>query len=169
MGPRGDDLQFEHRARHASTSTATSTGKRRAAVRSRSASYHPNIRVGQNDWSPIGSEIDGKIDSLRISNIARVFTPLYPPSPGAPTPPGNLVPNGDFESGLMGWRLNGYGDMNLVWETTGGAATGQKCLHTLSTALTDYATAARRRQSTPRVSRGPFRRTPADNTRLAVA
>ena len=104
--------------------------------------YNSTFRLGQNDWGPTGSEFDGKIDSLRISNVARVFTPLYPPNPGAPTPPGNLVPNGDFESGLMGWRLNGYGDTNLCWETTSGAATGQRCLHTLSTAINDYLTTA---------------------------
>ena len=48
------------------------------------------------------------------------------------TPPGNLVPNGDFEIGLTGWRPDDYGDINLVWETTGGAASGQKCLHSLA-------------------------------------
>ena len=119
-------------------STATYTGSSPTIA---APSYHPSFRLGQNDWSSVGSEFDGKIDSLRISNNARVFTPLYAANPGAPTPPGNLVPNGDFESGLMGWRLNGYGDMNLVWEATGGAASGQKCLHSLSTAITDYATA----------------------------
>ena len=117
------------------------------------ASYHPNIRVGQNDWSSIGSEMDGKVDSLRISNIARVFTPLYSPSPGTSTPPGNLVPNGDFEAGLMGWRLNGYGDMNLVWEATSGAATGQQCACTLSTAVADYATAPGGGSPPPLISR----------------
>ena len=30
---------------------------------------------------------------------------------------GNLVPNGDFELGLMGWRLAGEGDANLLWGT----------------------------------------------------
>ena len=118
-----------------------------------SAGYGSKMRIGQNDWSPIGSEMDGKIDSLRISNIARVFTPLYPPSPGAANPPGNLVPNGDFEGGLMGWRLNGYGDMNLVWEATSGAASGQKCLHTLSTAITDFATAPGGGSPPPLISR----------------
>ena len=44
---------------------------------------------------------------------------------------GNLVPNGDFEIGLTGWRGDDYGDANLVWETTGGAPRGQKCLHSL--------------------------------------
>ena len=57
---------------------------------------------------------------MRISNIARVFTPLYPPPPEPATPKGNLVPNGDFEIGLTGWRGDNYGDINLVWETTTG-------------------------------------------------
>ena len=42
------------------------------------------------------------------------------------------MPNGDFEIGLTGWRSDDYGDINLVWETTGGAHSGQKCLHSLS-------------------------------------
>ncbi len=104
--------------------------------------YTIPMRLGQIDWSPPGSEFDGKIDSLRISNYARQFLPISTPPAGGPaTPAGNLVPNGNFESGLMGWRLSGYGDMNLTFEVTGGAVSGQKCLHTLSNALTDYATA----------------------------
>lgn len=101
--------------------------------------YGSSLRLGTNDWNPMGSEVDGKIDSLRISNVARHFDPLSTtPPPEAPTPKGNLVPNGDFESGLVGWRGDGYGDVNLVWETTGGAVSGQKCLHTLTAARTDY-------------------------------
>ena len=88
------------------------------------------LYLGRNDYDS-SSNVDGKIDSLRISNIARVFTPLYPTPPEPPTMKGNLVPNGDFEIGLTGWRGGTYGDVNLVWETTGGAATGQKCLHSI--------------------------------------
>ncbi len=100
------------------------------------------MRLGQCDWSPPGSEFDGKIDSLRISNNARSFLPISTAPAGGPaTAAGNLVPNGNFESGLMGWRLNGYGDMNLTFEVTGGAVSGQKCLHSLSRAVADYATA----------------------------
>ncbi len=101
------------------------------------------LELGQCGWSPeAGSEFDGKIDSLRISNYARQFLPISPsPAAGPVTPAGNLVPNGNFESGMMGWRLNGYGDMNLTFEVTGGAVSGQKCLHSLSNAATDYATA----------------------------
>ncbi len=101
------------------------------------------LELGQCGWSPeAGSEFDGKIDSLRISNVAGSFLPISPPPAAGPvTPAGNLVPNGNFESGLMGWRLNGYGDMNLTFEVTGGAVSGQKCLHSLSRAVADYATA----------------------------
>ena len=95
-------------------------------------SYGPKFVIGNNDWSTTGAEMDGKVDSLRISNIARVFTPLPPATSEAPSPPGNLVPNGDFEIGLNGWCPDDYGDVNLDWETTGGAAHGQKCLHSLS-------------------------------------
>ena len=97
------------------------------------------IWIGRNDYNS-GSAVNGKIDSFRISKVARQFLPLYPTSPGVPTPPGNLVPNGDFEMGLIGWRGDNYGDVNLMWETTGGAASGQKCLHSLSSARTDFAT-----------------------------
>ncbi len=66
--------------------------------------YGPRFVIGNDDWSSTGAEWDGKVDSLRISSIAHAFTPLYPPSSGPPTPPGNLVPNGDFESGMIGWH-----------------------------------------------------------------
>jgi hypothetical protein len=95
------------------------------------------VWVGRNDYAA-GSNVDGKIDSLRISNIARAFVPLAPFPPQPPLAKGNLVPNGDFEIGLTGWRGRGYGDVNLMWETTGGAATGQKCLHTIPSARTDF-------------------------------
>ena len=96
-------------------------------------SYGSQLQLGQNDWNPQGSEVDGKIDSLRISNIARQFNPLSiaPPS-ASPTPKGNLVPNGDFELGLTGWRLVGEGDAHLVWGTDAkDPASGRLCLHNL--------------------------------------
>jgi hypothetical protein len=96
-----------------------------------SAGYGAKLLIGNNDWTTMGSEMDGKIDSLRISNIARVFDPLYPTPPAPATSKGNLVPNGDFEIGLTGWRGDAYGDINLIWETTGGAASGQNCLHSI--------------------------------------
>ena len=93
--------------------------------------YGSKLLIAQTDWgTPLGSEFDGKIDSMRISNIARQFDPLYSQTP-PPAPQGNLVANGDFEGGLNGWRINGTGDAKLIWETTGGAARGQKCLHTI--------------------------------------
>ena len=96
------------------------------------------VYIGQDDWNPSGSHVTGKVDVLRISNIARAFDPLYPPVTPPPTPAGNLVPNGNFESGLVGWRGDGEGDVNLVWETTGGAASGLLCLHSLPAGRTDY-------------------------------
>jgi len=94
------------------------------------------LRIGANDWSPTGSEVDGKIDALRISNVARTFEPLSlpvgeaAPSAGA-VPKGNLVPNGDFELGLLGWRLAGEGDANLLWGTDAkDPASGRLCLRT---------------------------------------
>ena len=91
-----------------------------------------DLYIGQDDWNPSGSHVPGKVDTLRISNIARSFDPLYPPVTPPPTPPGNLVPNGDFELGLAGWRLNNEGDANLIWETvSNNVASGRQCLHSI--------------------------------------
>ncbi len=94
------------------------------------------LRVGANDWNATGSEVDGKIAMLRISNIARTFEPI--PTPAGEkkdkiaAPQGNLVPNGDFELGLLGWRLAGEGDATLLWGPDDkGAASGRLCLRTL--------------------------------------
>ena len=96
------------------------------------------LRVGSSDWIPTGSEVDGKVDALRISNVARSFEPLATASPAAAAiaaaaPKGNLVPNGGFELGLLGWRLTGEGDANLLWGTdANNPAGGRLCLRTLS-------------------------------------
>ena len=100
--------------------------------------YGSTLRLGLNDWNPMGSQMDGKIDSLRISKVARSFTPISTTSPPVVTPPGNLVPNGDFELGLYGWHGTNDGDIALCWETTTGAATGLKCLHALPAAWADF-------------------------------
>ncbi len=89
------------------------------------------LRLGLNDWNPLGSEVDGKIAALRISNVARSFEPL-PQAAREPAGGGNLVPNGDFELGLIGWRLSGEGDATLVWGTdTKNPASGRRCLHSI--------------------------------------
>ena len=87
-------------------------------------SYGPRIAIGSNDWSATGSEMDGKVDALRISKIARVFSPLYPTPPEPATPKGNLVPNGDFEIGLTGWRPSSYGDAHLIGKPRGRGGSG---------------------------------------------
>jgi len=100
----------------------------------RTSSYD-NLRLGNNTWQKpdVTSGVDCKIDSFRISKIARVFEPITKkPAPRPATQPGNLVPNGDFEMGLTGWRGDGEGDIRLTWETTTSApATGLRCLHSL--------------------------------------
>jgi hypothetical protein len=94
--------------------------------------YSSQLRLGLNDWNPMGSEMDGKVDSLRISSVARTFEPIPQPIHEAATPKGNLVPNGDFELGLTGWRMSGEGDANLVWGTdTKDPASGRLCLHNI--------------------------------------
>jgi polysaccharide biosynthesis protein PslG len=93
------------------------------------------LRLGTNDWRPNGAEADGKIAAVRISNIARTFEPAAAPGAApapAPVAKGNLVPNGDFELGLMGWRLAGEGDATLLWgPDTTNPASGKLCLRTL--------------------------------------
>ena len=89
------------------------------------------LRLGANDWSPLSSAVDGKIDSVRVSNVARMFEPPVA-AHEATMPRGNLVPNGDFELGLLGWRLDGEGDANLVWgATTLDPTSGLRCLYNL--------------------------------------
>jgi len=90
------------------------------------------LRLGANDWSPLSSAVDGKIDSVRVSNVARTFVPPAAAHHEAPASRGNLVPNGDFELGLLGWRLYGEGDTNLAWgTTTQDPASGLRCLCSL--------------------------------------
>ncbi len=88
------------------------------------------LRLGLNDWNPLGSEVDGKVAALRISSVARTFEPLYAPARKIAAS-GNLVPNGNFEMGLLGWRLAGEGDATLLWgREEKGAASGRLCLRT---------------------------------------
>ncbi len=90
------------------------------------------LRLGRNDWNPLSSVVDGKIASLRVSNVARTFEPSAAAVHEAAAPKGNLVPNGDFALGMLGWRLDGEGDANLVWgATTQDPASGLCCLHNL--------------------------------------
>ena len=35
------------------------------------------LRLGLNDWNPLGSEVDGKVAALRISNVARTFRAAF--------------------------------------------------------------------------------------------
>lgn len=90
------------------------------------------LRLGLNDWNPLGSEVDGKVAALRISKVARTFEPLSTPAKTS-VASGNLVPNGNFEMGLLGWRLAGEGDATLLWgPEEKGAASGRRCLRTLA-------------------------------------
>jgi len=95
------------------------------------------LRLGANDWRALGSEVEGKIAMVRISNVARTFEPLADATKkdaaATALPRGNLVPNGDFELGLLGWRLNGEGDATLLWGPDAeNVASGRLSLHTLA-------------------------------------
>jgi len=91
------------------------------------------LRLGTNDWHPVGSFVDGKIAALRISNVARIFAPSSPAGPRQEVAPaGNLVPNGDFELGLLGWRIGSEGDARLSWAPDADhPARGRLCLQGL--------------------------------------
>ena len=78
--------------------------------------YNSTFRLGQNDWGPTGSEFDGKIDSLRISNVARVFTPFIPQS--AAHPAGQPGAHRRFRVGLDGLATERLWRHDLCWETT---------------------------------------------------
>ena len=47
-------------------------------------------------------------------------------------PRATSCPTAISRSALTGWRGDNYGDIHLVWEATGGAASGQLCLHSLN-------------------------------------
>jgi len=84
------------------------------------------LRLGANTWNPEGSVLDGKLDEVRISSVARQYAPL---SPGlsAPIPADtNLIPNPSFEFGLRGWRSDGEANARLQWRMeTAGAPEGR--------------------------------------------
>ncbi len=92
------------------------------------------LRLGTNDWSPGAGELDGVLDEVRISSVARTYIPL--PQPGRPPVPENvnLLLNPGFELGRHGWRPDGEADGNLQWElSSGDAAEGKHFLRSLDT------------------------------------
>jgi hypothetical protein len=87
------------------------------------------LRLGANTWSASGSAMVGKLDEVRISNVARTYTPLYP-TEEAPVPDDtNLVGNPSFESGIYGRRITREGNGRLLWHVeSGDAAQGRAFL-----------------------------------------
>ena len=80
------------------------------------------MRLGQNDSG--GNQVSGSIDNFRVSNNVRFFSPAIPYAPIT----GNLCPNGDFEAGLMSFRIFGDGDTSLIWtSTTTNCKCGLRC------------------------------------------
>jgi len=80
------------------------------------------LRLGTNTWNTGAGELDGVLDEVRISSVARNYTPL--PQPGQqPVPEGvNLLVNPGFELGLHGWRPDNEADGNGQWELAVGEA-----------------------------------------------
>ncbi len=80
------------------------------------------LRFGSNTWSASGSVMEAKLDEVRVSSIARTYTPLYaierPPIPENT----NLVGNPNFESGMYGWRITREGNGHRLWRVESGEA-----------------------------------------------
>jgi len=87
------------------------------------------LRIGSNDWSASSAVLDGKIDEVRVSSVARSYLPLSP-TLVEPIPKNtNLVENPSFESGMHGWRIVNEGNTRLLWHIeTGDAAQGRAFL-----------------------------------------
>lgn len=85
------------------------------------------LRIGTNTWNPDSARVDACVDEVRISSVARQYTPL--PAPGvAPVPPNtNLLPNPGFEFGRYGWRPDGEADGALQWQVISDAAPQGRC------------------------------------------
>lgn len=78
------------------------------------------LRIGSNTWSASGSVMNGKLDELRISSVARRYSPLRP-AEGPPVPDEtNLVGNPSFESGMYGWRITREGNGRRLWHVESG-------------------------------------------------
>ena len=80
------------------------------------------LRLGTNTWSTAAGLVEGKLDEVRISNVARQYTPL--PSRAVADVPvdTNLVRNPSFELGLHGWRPSGESNALLQWSHVSGDA-----------------------------------------------
>ena len=89
----------------------------------------PVLRIGSNDWSEASAVLDGKLDEVRVSSVARTYSPLYA-SVAEPVPKNtNLVDNASFESGMYGWRITREGNGQLLWHVeSGDAARGRAFL-----------------------------------------
>jgi hypothetical protein len=87
------------------------------------------MRLGTNTWSASGAAMNGKLDEVRISSVARTYSPLQPEE--APFVPAdtNLVANPSFESGIYGWRIENEGNGLRLWHVEqGDAAQGRSFL-----------------------------------------
>jgi len=80
------------------------------------------LRLGSNTWNAPSSVLDGKLDEVRVSSVARTYRPLRP-SAAAPIPKNtNLVANPSFESGMHAWRIANEGNAHLLWHIERGDA-----------------------------------------------
>ncbi len=73
------------------------------------------LRLGSNTWTPQSGLMDGKLDEVRISSVARTYEPLQAEPAQPLAPGGNLLVNPGFEFGLHGWRTHYEADTRLQW------------------------------------------------------
>ncbi|KPK65919.1 MAG: hypothetical protein AMK73_01515, partial [Planctomycetes bacterium SM23_32] len=85
------------------------------------------LRLGANTWNP--SAMNGKLDEVRVSSVARTYRPLRPAAPAPISRDTNLVANPSYESGMYGWRITSEGNGLRLWHIEhGDAAQGRAFL-----------------------------------------
>jgi hypothetical protein len=87
------------------------------------------LRIGSRTWRAEGGIINGAMDEIRVSKVARQYEPLHPTVAKAIPANTNLVMNGGFESGMHGWMVSYEYNANLLWHIEkGNAPQGQRYL-----------------------------------------
>jgi hypothetical protein len=80
------------------------------------------LRIGSRTWRAEGGIINGAMDEIRVSKVARRYEPLHPSVAKAVPVNTNLVMNGGFESGMHGWMVSYEYNANLMWHIEKGNA-----------------------------------------------
>lgn len=76
------------------------------------------LRIGRDTWRVAGGVV-GKVDEVRVSNVARTFEPFDRPAAASASV---YVPNGSFEFGRYGWRSSYESSSRLEWHPDSSVA-----------------------------------------------